>query len=534
MFIEVDLRKAATRPEREVWGQILGSGWDSISGKLDEKLQELSTVRGEFAFVYREAGEKTLYALRDPLGVAPLYYAELVGRIILSTSLTRLCDRLKGYLSLDKVYCQLLAWDMYFDTSSTAFLEIKRLPPGHLLVATTDGCRVLKVHTHPLADLKMNRADAVARLRQQLVRSTINRTKNLARTGVFLSGGFDSSLLTSILCRHGQPETELHSYSIHFPVNTPAWNGDLDLLLSQKSWKHHALEYRPGLFDLDRGMYFYTPNLQMLKPLLATAAQTNVKVVMTGLGGDDLFTYSPLVLGSLLRMGRPLWWFRTLLKHSSWGPTLLLRNSFSSFLPGAWRLKWHRLVRNRLAFDSKIQKQADARFAEFHAKRKLPDALPHVRNAWDRFFGAGAFAFGLEQEQEIAQLNGVRLTYPLIDYDLVLFFLNIPAVEHVEGFDNKKLLREAAAGLLMDEIRLKRNNQDYNPVRNESFARQSELFTHRAATLSQAEEISANISDVDTLLKLNYIYTCSNYTGDHRDEPSKVHFQEAPQNLPQT
>src|SRR5207249_9226114 len=92
-------------------------------------------MRGMFAFAVWDERRRELFVARDRLGIKPLYFAEVDGRLVFASEL-------KAILALDLVEPR-LDWEAlgHFLTfqvtprSRSIVAGVSKLPPGHLLVA---------------------------------------------------------------------------------------------------------------------------------------------------------------------------------------------------------------------------------------------------------------------------------------------------------------------------------------------------------------------------------------------------------------
>src|SRR5262245_3094894 len=91
----------------------------------------LSQVRGEFALWGEHKGK--VFAIRDPLGVIPLYYLVTPRGLRFSTHLRSLVQGAETELTLNKKFLQGVAWRYFGARGETPFNEIRRLPAGHWL-----------------------------------------------------------------------------------------------------------------------------------------------------------------------------------------------------------------------------------------------------------------------------------------------------------------------------------------------------------------------------------------------------------------
>jgi asparagine synthase (glutamine-hydrolysing) len=254
----------------------------------------LGQLNGMFAAAIDDPVKDRLVLFRDQLGVKPLYYARPEPETFVFAS------EPKALLASDLVDRDIdrAALDAYLANGhsvgdQTIYATIRKLPAGHAL--TLHGRDQTIVPYWDLVDRARHWAtgasmpvDEVA----DLVRDAVDRNMIAdVPVGAFLSGGIDSSLVTSFM----RPHTErLHTYSVGFGEHDdelPAAKRVADLL----GTAHTAITVTPddaarALDDLV-GIYDepFADAAAIPTYLMAKRAREDVTVVLTGEGGDEVF-----------------------------------------------------------------------------------------------------------------------------------------------------------------------------------------------------------------------------------------------------
>src|SRR5215475_3709864 len=160
-------------------------------------------MRGMFAFAVWDDRRKTLLLARDRLGIKPLFYTVVDGRLAFGSEL-------KVILQLPEIKRELNAASVnYFfsamctPSSESIIQGVHKLPPGHILtVSARLGVRERQywdVEFDP--DYGKNEQYFVERLRDLLEESIRLRLVADVPLGAFLSGGIDSSALVATMSR---------------------------------------------------------------------------------------------------------------------------------------------------------------------------------------------------------------------------------------------------------------------------------------------------------------------------------------------
>lgn len=182
---------------------------DVIEGRTED-------FRGKFAIVDIDAATGYLRTHTDPMRQIALFALETPEIVAVATDL-RLLTQLPGWdpsLSLQAIYHHLNF--SYVPTPFTIYENVRKIPPGARLTADETGLRVERYWqpSYP-ADLAGSEEALADRLRESLVSVIGSHTASGHHPACFLSGGTDSSTITSILAKTAGPENT-HAFSIGF------------------------------------------------------------------------------------------------------------------------------------------------------------------------------------------------------------------------------------------------------------------------------------------------------------------------------
>ncbi|TXT52989.1 MAG: asparagine synthase glutamine-hydrolyzing [Limisphaerales bacterium] len=249
-------------------------------------------LRGMFAFALWDEREKTCLLARDPFGIKPLYYCEANGRLTFASEVRALLAAGEARPELDP-----LGVYGYFRTGSvpeprTLLRDVRCLEAGSLAVWNADRLETrrfweLRFEPQPVAE-----PVAVARTRTALLDSVEHHFISDVPVGVFLSGGIDSTALVALARVTGRKE--LHTFSISFP-DSPADEGGL----ARRTAEHFGTRHEEWRLEAAVGRDLFgeflhamdQPSIDGLNTFTVSkfAHQRGLKVVLSGLGGDELF-----------------------------------------------------------------------------------------------------------------------------------------------------------------------------------------------------------------------------------------------------
>lgn len=176
---------------------------------------------GDFAFGIWDGPRQRLLCARDHFGVKPFFYARVKGSIVFSNTLN--CVRLHPAVSAelnDLAMADFLLFWINQELETTAFADVQRLPPAHVLVCSPNSLSVRRYWTLPEnEEVRYRRtADYVEHFRELMDAAVADRLR-LNRVSMFLSGGLDSPTVALSAVRalaQRAPTLELKAYTAVF------------------------------------------------------------------------------------------------------------------------------------------------------------------------------------------------------------------------------------------------------------------------------------------------------------------------------
>ncbi|TCR20242.1 asparagine synthase (glutamine-hydrolyzing) [Streptomyces sp. BK205] len=275
----------------------------------------LPRLRGMFAFGVFDERTGELVLVRDQLGIKPLFLLRRDGGLAFASELKALAAATGGKLEVD--HAALVASLLYYwvPDSRCAFREAEKLPPGSWLRIRPDG----QVQRGRFWNLKDVAAEGQARARAgerpdlAAIVEESTRKHLLADVPVatFLSGGLDSSWLTALAARH-QPG--ISAYTIGFRAEDARFEAMPDDLRYARQVAErfgvelHEIEIAPNVLDLLPQMT-YSLDEPIGDPaaintflICQAAREAGVKVMLSGMGADELFAGYRKHLANLLAL----------------------------------------------------------------------------------------------------------------------------------------------------------------------------------------------------------------------------------------
>lgn len=453
-------------------------------------LATLTRLNGMFALALWDRSDRRLTLVRDRLGIKPLYFARWKGGVAFGSELKalRVLPQLGDQLDLDAIAAYMRF--LYIPAPHTPYKDVMKLLPGHYLQIDdlalgaesvpwwnlreiVESGRNSRGSLGPLEDAR----EAVDELEVALERSVQQRMLSDVPVGVLLSGGVDSTLVTSMMTRVSAGP--VRTFTVAFeaeeydegPVAQAIANylgtEHVDLTVTDEDARQTLTELGT-VFDEPFANPSHIPTY-----LVSTLARRSVTVALSGDGGDELFGgYNRYISGpgAVQMLSRIPWPLRTAV---SFGLSAVPVN-LASILLGIRSSGPPRLL------DEKLRKLA--RMARGGTPGEMYHTLLTVRDDPSRFFVPNApptstvrCGSGTLQSLELDDLLmwdqltylpddllfkvdrssmavGLEVRVPLLDHRIVEFSWALPDSMKIRGSTGKWILRKLLSRMVPADL----------------------------------------------------------------------------------
>ncbi len=298
-------------------------------------------LRGMYAIAIHDPAQGRLVLSRDPFGIKPLYYVENDLGFAFASEPEALIEAGMVKAEINPASRDELIQLQFTTRAETPIKEIRRVLPGETLVVV--GGRIVerrRIEALPEmpepadADTQSDEEALLLRLDAALEDSVRVHQRSDVPYGMFLSGGIDSSVLLALMSRLG--ERPVQAYTVGFPGSKVAdERAHARHLASLVGAEHVEVDFGEDDFWAllpvvaarlgdPAADYAILPTWK-----LAREAGRNLKVILSGEGGDELFAG----YGRYRSVMRPFWRGGRILRHHGILDGLgVLRNA-----PNGWR-----------------------------------------------------------------------------------------------------------------------------------------------------------------------------------------------------
>ncbi len=414
----------------------------------------LDDVDGDFAFVIWDSQRRRVLAVRDRFAAKPLCYERTSTGIRLATEAKQLVATSSRQPTPNDAAVTEYLLGRYRDVRHTFFEGVSRVAPAHYLLV--DETRLIE-HEYWMPDFEptmLDGPDEVAdEFRERLIDSVVRRTRASHGTVAHLSGGLDSSSITSaaaIAAGRTQLSQDFQTVSAIFPGSTADESQWINEIAAAQPFVHHDfVPERETIENAEEVMWKADGPLHnrirgIWKGTADIARAAAADLVLMGSGGDEAVEQAQL-LPDLLRQGAIGQWRKGVHAEAAWfnEPAAFfaersLRLAAPGWIKRPFRGYVDRSIRSRasLASDTLVTHGPST----YPDHRAAPSATQQLAVSAPR--GPMRCLLNEVQEAEYAA-TGVGVSYPFLDRMLLEFVASIaPATRPFDG-SAKALTRQA-------------------------------------------------------------------------------------------
>jgi asparagine synthase (glutamine-hydrolysing) len=431
-------------------------------------------LNGMFAFALWDAKRMRLLIARDRLGIKPLYVHNDGKRLLFASEAKALLAAPGMSAELDRAAVSSYLALGYVPAPQSMFLRIRKLPPATLLVA--EGGRVVeRCYWQVSSEVERGipELDWIASVRAALERSTQMQMVSDVPIGAFLSGGIDSSAVVAFMAAHS--ERPVKTYAIGFGSGkAESYYNELPYakrVAALFGTDHHEIVVRPDVVALLPQLLWH-----MDEPLADTAfvttylvsefARRDVTVILSGVGGDEIFGGYRRYLGSHYQgyFDR----FPASFRRMAVALSQKLPSDRHSAFMNASRLAKGFLSSAGLPLEERYRSYVEV-FRQDDAAFLLRDAPDSGEDLLDAAFRCSAGSDELNRMLQVdvrtqlpddlllltdkmSMAVSLECRVPFLDHELVELAARMPQSVKIRGGRLKHSLKEALAGVLPPDI----------------------------------------------------------------------------------
>ncbi len=421
----------------------------------------VNMLNGIYAFCIWDTMRQRVFICRDRFGVKPFFYTTNGETIVFASELKAIFKHplVEAVIDADSLR-EIFAISPARTPGSGVFKDVHELRPGHCMTVDRSGMKIKRYWQLESKEHTDSYEETIEKVRELVVDSVERQLVSDVPIGTLLSGGLDSSIITAIAAKYMQNQgKQLSTYSFDYEDNdkyfkASAFQPDADSpwvkrMVEEFGTNHtylccpndYLLKYikdatiykdLPGMADVDASLLYFCRRIK-----------NNHTVVLSGECSDEIFGGYP--------------WFRSEKAFKTpafpWCYDLSMRENV--LLPNIWdSLKLEEY--SRMRYEQSIAETPC--FAEDSPEEKRRREISYLNINW---FMTNL----LDRKDRMSMASGLEVRVPFCDHRLVEYVWNIPWDMKNRGNISKNVLREAARGILPQDV-LERKKSPYPKTHN--------------------------------------------------------------------
>ena len=428
---------------------------------LEFGLDFINKLNGMFAIAIHDSRDKSLHLIRDRMGKKPLWISQLHDGTLFFASEVRalMLARPDRTLRTDMV-AEVMQYG-YINAPHSAFNEITQVPPASVLT-WQDGKTSTQKYWEPDFDTKVQISyEEALEVTKKLIEEAVSRRLISERPlGSFLSGGYDSTVVTAYMAKSMSEKVQTYSIGFHSPQFNEAHHAKQ--VANYLGTNHHeeilspdpalVVEKISNILDQPFADSSIVPTY-----LLAKFARENLIVALGGDGGDEVFGgYDRYLATPVMQKLNPLLGIaRFGLKiagQQSFGNARKINRVGSQLSPKASLAARYSSILS-LAQPADLSTLLNPSFQTNAAEvTKLNQFEDGKLSSFDRMIRSDLYSYlpgDLLVKVDIATMaNSLELRSPLLDVNVIEWGVSLPRKYKIKGFETKHILKDVARSLV--------------------------------------------------------------------------------------
>jgi asparagine synthase (glutamine-hydrolysing) len=450
----------------------------------------LPRLNGMFAFAIWDEATRTLTLARDRMGIKPLYYAQVPGKndsgpaFIFASEIKAILASKLVQRELDTEALHQYLTFLWTPDPYTLFRGIRKLPPAHVLQLHGEELSIREWWDVSFAEIDEGKSEEWWRERVLETLSRVVKMEMVADVplGSFLSGGVDSSAIVALMKEHSEGR-KVSTYTIGIEAedlrydiipDDVVWARQVGQLLETN---YQEIMLQPSVADLLPKLIYHMdePVIDMAIPsyLVSRAARESLTVMLSGMGGDEVFAGYPRQMA--MKLASALDPVPTLLRRP-------LMKTVEYALPGGLPGRLTAPLRNAKKFARSAALDFEDRYLGYEtyftdeAKSRLYtdemreatrglDAYSEHRRHFARVRGCAPLnqllyvdlktflpCLNLNTTDKTSMAANLEVRVPFLNHELVEMAARMPPALKLRGLKRKYILKRAAEKLLPREV----------------------------------------------------------------------------------
>jgi len=428
---------------------------------LKHGLDFINKLNGMFAIALNDQRDNSLHLIRDRMGKKPIWISQIPdGTLYFASEVRAILPARPDRTLRTEMVAEVMQYG-YINSPNSAFNEIKQVPPASVLT-WKDGKTKTSIYWALDFDTKINISyEEALETTKELIEAAVSRRLISERPlGSFLSGGYDSTVVTAYMAKLMSEKVQTYSIGFHSAQFNEAHH-------AKQVAKFLGTNHHEEILNPDPALLVETISKVLDQPfadssivptyLLAKFARENLIVALGGDGGDEVFGgYDRYLATPVMQKLNPF------LSLARTGLNVVGRQSFGN----------KRKI-NRVGSQLSSKPSLAARYSSILSLTQ-PNELVSLLNkdfysssaenafvsqfasgnatSFDRMIRSDLHAYlpgDLLVKVDIATMaNSLELRSPMLDVNVVEWGISLPRKYKIKGLETKQILKDVARSLV--------------------------------------------------------------------------------------
>ena len=432
---------------------------------LEFGLDFIKKLNGMFAIAIHDSRDKSLHLIRDRMGKKPLWISQLNdGTLFFASEVRALMLARPDRTLRTEMIAEVMQYG-YINSPNSAFNEIHQVPPASV-TSWSEGKTTTATYWTADFETKVTIPyEEALETTKELIEAAVSRRLVSERPlGSFLSGGYDSTVVTAYMAKLMKEKVQTYSVGFHSAAFNEAHHAKQVANFLDTDHHEEILSPDPALVIGKISQVLDQPFADSsIVPtfLLAKFARENLIVALGGDGGDEVFGgYDRYLAAPVMQRLNPFLGlartglnlagkksFRSSRKINRVGSQLLPKTSlaarYSSILSLIQPQELIELLNPNI-----YSNQAETAYIKQFEAGNL-SALNHmIRSDFSAYLPGDLLV-----KVDIATMaNSLELRSPLLDVNVVEWGVSLPRKYKIRGFETKHILKDVARSLVPAEL----------------------------------------------------------------------------------
>ena len=428
---------------------------------LKHGISFINKLNGMFAIAINDSRDNSLHLIRDRMGKKPIWITQIQdGSLFFASEVRALLPVRPDRTLRTEMVAEVMQYG-YINSPNSTFNEISQVPPGSYLT-WRDGTYQIAKYWEPDFDTKVSISyDDALSVTKELIEKAVDRRLISERPlGSFLSGGYDSTVVTAYMAKLMSEKVQTYSIGFHSAQFNEAHHAKQ--VANYLGTNHHEEILNP-----DPALLVETISKVLDQPfadssivptyLLAKFARENLIVALGGDGGDEVFGgYDRYLATPALQMANPVLGLArsslNFLGKQSFGNKRKINRVGSQLSPKTSLAHRYSSILS-LTQPRELSTLLSKEFLSSQAEQNSISNFEIGKySSFDRMIRSDLQSYlpgDLLVKVDIATMsNSLELRSPLLDVNVVEWGLSLPRKYKIKGFETKHILKDIARSLV--------------------------------------------------------------------------------------